>query len=335
MKIDGLKLYTDYDDMLDTDIDAVVVASDAPLHAKHACMALEAGKHIQSEVPADYTMEGCLRLVETVERTGLKYMMAENYQYFLYMPTLKKWVQDGSLGGVVYAEAEYVHDVRDLYYRDSVGNYYSYPEAKKHPEAQRTWRSGVHPIQYITHSLGPLLWLLDDRCVMVSCLSTGAHTSPEDGNPDAEVAILKTEKGRILKILCAHTIAHPGNVWYTLMGTKGSVETPRGSAKKPVVYFEEKGERHKWKELEWEEFRAKVPDEAQRWGHGGSDWFLFDGFLDAIIHDTAPPIDVYRSTDYTVPGICAVRSALQDGDAIAIPDLRPAARKKWGRFVIP
>jgi len=334
LKIEGLKLYTDYEEMLRSDVDMVVVASDGPLHAKHACMALEAGKHVQSEVPADYSVEGCLRLVETVERTGLKYMMAENSQYLLYMPTLKKWIQEGRLGKVVYAEAEYVHDVRGLYYRDAAGNYYSYQEAQKHPEAKRTWRSGIHPIQYITHSLGPILWLLDDRCVSVSCLSTEAHTSPEDGNPDAEVAILKTEKGKIIKILCAHTIAHPGNSWYTLMGTKGSVETPRGSAKKPVVYFEGEDELHKWRELEWEEFNAQVPEEALKWGHGGSDWFLFDGFLQAIINDTDPPINVYRATDYTVPGICAVRSSLQDGAAVAVPDLRPEARKKWGRFVI-
>lgn len=328
MKIEGLKLYTSYEEMLRSDIDMVVVASDGPLHATHSCMALEAGKHVQSEVPADYTMEGCLRLVETVERTGLKYMMAENSQYLPYMSNLKEWITEGKFGEVVYAEAEYVHDVRDLYYRDDAGRYYSYQEAKKNPEAKRAWRSGIHPIQYITHSLGPILWLLDDRCITVSCLSTGPHTSPEDGNPDVEVAILRTERGKVIKILCAHTIAHPGNSWYTLMGTKGSIETPRGSAKNPVVYFEGEGERHKWRELEWDEFNANVPEEALKWGHGGSDWFLFDGFLKAILDDADPPIDVYRAADYTVPGICAVRSALQGGSSVVVPDLRPDVRNK-------
>jgi hypothetical protein len=87
--------------------------------------------------------------------------------------------------------------------------------------------------------------------------------------------------------------------------------------------------------LKWEEFNAKVPEEALKWGHEGSDWFLFDGFLRAIADDTDPPIDVYRAADYTVPGICAVRSALQGGASVVVPDLRSEARKKWGRFVIP
>jgi predicted dehydrogenase len=167
-----------------------------------------------------------------------------------------------------------------------------------------------------------LLWLLDDRCAKVSCLSTGAHTSPEDGNPDAEVAIFKTDKGRVLKILIAHTIAHPGNSWYTLFGTKGSLETPRGSAQKPVVYFEGEAESHRWKALEWEEFYAPMPEEAKQSGHGGSDWFVARAFADILLKGAPNPIDCYRAADFTVPGICAVRSAEQDGASVEIPDLR-------------
>jgi len=310
------------------DIDVIVVASDGTLHAEHSCMALEAGKHVLSEVPADYSFEACLRLTETVERTGFRYMMAENCLYFPYMPTLKRYIDEGKLGRVVYAEAEYVHDVRGIYYRDEEGRYYSYEEAKNRPEARRTWRSGIHPIQYITHSLGPLLWLLEDRCVRVSCMSTGAHTSPEDGNPDAEVAILQTAKGIVMKILIAHTIAHPGNSWYTLMGTRGSVETPRGSAVNPVVYFEDEDASHRWREVEWKEFNAPLSEEAAQSGHGGADWLTADAFIRALDEGREMPVDIYRAMDFTIPGICAVQSAMQDGTALEIPDFRPEARKR-------
>jgi hypothetical protein len=40
-----------------------------------------------------------------------------------------------------------------------------------------------------------------------------AHTSPEDGNPDIEVDILKMEKGKIIMVLFVHAIANPGNSW--------------------------------------------------------------------------------------------------------------------------
>ncbi|MCC6443210.1 MAG: Gfo/Idh/MocA family oxidoreductase [Armatimonadetes bacterium] len=327
--VEGLSLYSDYEEMLRReDIDIIVVASDGTLHAQHSRMALDARKAVLSEVPADYSYEECVRLAEKVEKTGLRYMMAENCLYFPYIPTLKGYIDAGKLGKVVYAESEYVHDVRHIYYRDEQGNHYTREEAQKHPGAKRTWRSGIHPMQYITHSLGPLLYLLDDRCIRVSCLSTGAHTSPEDGNPDAEVAIFQTVRGRVFKILIAHTIAHPGNSWYTLMGTRGSVETTRGSAPRPVVYFEEEGVTHKWREVEWDDFNAPISEEAAASGHGGSDWLTADAFIQGM-KSGAMPVDIYRTMDFTIPGICAVHSALNNGASVEIPDFRTDARNEW------
>ena len=329
LKIPGLKLYTDLDKFLKHAMDAVIVTSDGPLHAEHTCLALEAGFHVQSEVPMDYTQEGCTRIIETVERTGLKYMFAENYQYIPHMATLKRWIKRGKFGQVVYAEAEYVHDVRNMDYRDDEGNYYTWEEARKHPKAKRAWRSGVHPISYITHSLGPLLHILDDRVTQVSCLSTGCHTAPHDGNPDAEVAIFKCRSGAVIKILCAHSIASPGHNWCTLLGTKGSVVMPRGTATLPAVYFEGESKPHTWEPIPWDKINAKLPPEAKKWGHGGSDYFLAGGFLRAILEDRPIPIDHYRGADYTIPGIVACRSAENGGLLMPVPDLRPDVRNNF------
>ena len=38
--------YTSYEAMLDSDVDAVLVASPMPLHVTHAVQALRAGKHV-------------------------------------------------------------------------------------------------------------------------------------------------------------------------------------------------------------------------------------------------------------------------------------------------
>jgi len=159
-------------------------------------------------------------------------------------------------------------------------------------------------------------------------MSTGPRTETRDGNPDAEVAILKTVKGTVIKILSAHSIAHPGNVWFTLTGTKGSIETPRGSAEKPVVYVEGKGEPHRWRSVEWDEISEPVPEEAKKAGHGGGDYFLGDGFIRAILEGRDTPINAYRAADYTVPGIMAARSAENGGIVLPLPDLRPEARKE-------
>ena len=49
--------FDNYEDLLKTDIDAVYIATDKPLHTKHTLMALEAGKHVLSEIPAIETAE--------------------------------------------------------------------------------------------------------------------------------------------------------------------------------------------------------------------------------------------------------------------------------------
>ena len=51
----------------------------------------------------------------------------------------------GLIGKVIYAESQYVHDLRFIM-RDGDG--------------ERTWRADLPPIHYCTHEIGPMLALL-------------------------------------------------------------------------------------------------------------------------------------------------------------------------------
>ena len=73
--------YRVFDDMLDSDIDAVVIATPMQCHVPQAIAALEAGKHVLSEVTAGVTMDELYWLIEAVEQSGKTYMYAENYCY--------------------------------------------------------------------------------------------------------------------------------------------------------------------------------------------------------------------------------------------------------------
>ena len=315
------QVFDNYADMLAADLDAVVVASPAPDHAEHCCMALHAGKHVLSEVPADVTMEACERLVRTVRKTGLKYMLAENCCYWGYIREYQRQVQSGRLGEVLYAECEYLHDVRTLFYEHtSLPPGAAVDEVLKHGETTLTWRHNLHPISYLTHDLGPVLEILDDRCVSVSCLSTRPAVG-EGFAPAAEVAIFKTAGGRVIKFLAEFSMPRPGHHWFVLMGTKGSIESPRGTGSKHLVWAE--GENMEgWSEMSWSTKMMEGPKEAMASGHGGADWHISREFTDCILNDTRSPIDVYRAMDYTVPGVCAVQSTEQGGTAVDVPDLR-------------
>ena len=42
---------------------------------------------------------------------------------------------------------------------------------------------------------------------------------------------------------------------------------------------------------------------------------MIQAFVDAIVEDKEPPIDVYRALDYSVPGLCAHLSAERESSS--------------------
>ena len=71
--------YTSYDEFLKHDMDVVVLANFATEHAPFAIKAMNAGKHVISEVLPCQTLKEAVELIETVERTGKEYLYLENY----------------------------------------------------------------------------------------------------------------------------------------------------------------------------------------------------------------------------------------------------------------
>ncbi len=75
--------YTSFEDLLKTDVDAVVIITQPWLHAPQCIQAMEAGKHVYSAVPimcvpdSDEILDWCERIVKTTRRTGQYYMLGE------------------------------------------------------------------------------------------------------------------------------------------------------------------------------------------------------------------------------------------------------------------
>ena len=76
------KRFADYEKLLeDEDIDIVVLATPENLHVPQTIAALNAGKHVISEVTAATSLDQCYELVRAVRKSRTKYMMSENYCY--------------------------------------------------------------------------------------------------------------------------------------------------------------------------------------------------------------------------------------------------------------
>ena len=68
--------------------------------------------------------------------------------------------------------------------------------------------------------------------------------------------------------------------------------------------------------------REMTPFTSDDSGHGVAESRIVEGFIESILNDTKPPIDVYEAMDYTAPGTCAHLSAERDGAVVPVPNYR-------------
>ena len=65
--------------------------------------------------------------------------------------------------------------------------------------------------------------------------------------------------------------------------------------------------------------RPPLPPGMAAGSHGGSHGHLTSEFVDAILRDRKPWIDVAQSLNMTVAGIVAHQSAIRDGETLRVP----------------
>ena len=305
--VTDLLCFDSIEELLKSDIDAVYIATDKPLHTKHTVMALEAGKHVLSEIPVIETIEEAKILRDAVKaHPKLKYMAGENCFYWAFIEAWKKMHDEGKFGDILYAESEYLHSI--------------HPDELKPYEPENHWRRYNSAITYLTHNLGPLLYIMNDRCVSVSCMTptSGKYNPYRDGGENG-IAIFKTAKGAVIRIFIGFGMYVGYDHNFALYGTRGSILTDKT---KPLE------ESHSFAKLydipntfeKFVEIPVKLSNTNDVYGHGGVDARMIRDFIKCIIEDTAPPIDVEMGIRISLPGIVAAESARRGGELLEIPE---------------
>ena len=282
----------------DPKIEAVFVATDAPSHARHAVEALTNGKHVMSAVPATFgSIEEGEKLLATVEKTGLKYMMAETSCFREDCYAMRRIYQAGGFGRLVYSEGEYFHYM-----------------AKPLP-SYKAWRFGSPPLWYATHSTAYYVGVTGKRFTAVSC--GGFRGGSDAFKPGAnkynneftdEIALFQTsEGGTSRQCMCKSVVGYHGERG-RVFGEAGCMEGTnyQGRTKRlPDIS------------------RPPLPPGVPAGGHGGSHGPLMNDFVTAILTDRQPMVNVYEAMAMTVPGIVAHQSALKDGETMKVPQYPP------------
>lgn len=329
--------YTRYEDVLsDENVDAIALCVRCMEQGAIAAQALEAGKHVNMEVPAAHTLADCWRIVLAAERTGLVYQLGEQTRYWGFVDAWRDLVAEGRLGHVTFCEGQYIgyYGTRQFFQDPETGAFYTVDDLADHPEAKPTCIHFMPPIQYLPHELSPMLKVLDDRVTEVTAMSTHAPSKshPEIGQPDMQVALLKTEKDAILRMATGFTspVCHArGHHWYQVMGTRGSVEWKRAGRDLPKLWLAD-AQMHDMAEVDWRLERTDAPGAARGSGHGDADYYVHVAFRDAVLDGKPLEFDVYRAVETAAPAVLASESIDQGTKLMKVPDFRPNETRAAG-----
>ncbi|MFC0485978.1 Gfo/Idh/MocA family protein [Pseudarthrobacter scleromae] len=341
-----------FDALLASDVDAVAIFTQRWTHGPMVERALRAGKHVYSAVPMAVSEEEIAAIIQAVRDTGLVYMMGETSYYNPATVYARKQLADGNFGRIFYAEGDYVHDM-DLGFYEA----YQYSGGERWKET-----ASYPPMLYPTHAVGGVLGAVPAHAVSVSCV--GVKDDRNDGVFDKDVsmfgndfsnatALFELNDGGVMRTNEMRRVGYPSHIResrFRFFGTEASFEQ---LAK--VSVWQDKHNVHDVSEqmetrpsipLDDPSLANVAPDLRDAFvsglapvhdpgrlpeefrgapnGHEGSHHFLVDDFVTAVNNGTLPPVNAWLAARFTLPGIVAHQSALQNGERLPIRDFGDA-----------
>ncbi|HXI18952.1 MAG TPA: Gfo/Idh/MocA family oxidoreductase, partial [Chloroflexota bacterium] len=201
---------TRYEQVLERrDVDIIALATADADHASQALLALDAGKHVLTEIPMAVELDQCEALIAAVRRSGKHLQMAQQVRWAPYVLAAKALRDEGEFGELFYAEGEYFHNVE------------SYLSG---PAGERTWRAD-NPYAGILgggpHPYDTLRWLTGVEFTEVHAYSVKPEGGLDRTADDHFVALFKApgRSGCIAKVAVSSGLARPYCLYLSVYGT--------------------------------------------------------------------------------------------------------------------
>ena len=101
--------FADFQELLDSDAEAVIVCTSTAAHEKYMNAIANAGKHIFTEKVLALTTESCLRIKEAVERNGVRFVISLVHKKMPEILAVKALADSGELGRLNYVRFRNCH----------------------------------------------------------------------------------------------------------------------------------------------------------------------------------------------------------------------------------
>ena len=201
------KASTEFEELLAADLDVLIVCTPDHLHTDYVKAALDAGLNVVCEKPLTTTVEDAQQLVELADKSGKVFMTGQCARYFERSQLGRSIVDQGELGRIFYAEADYLHDCAEF-----LRDWRIDPAAPQN----MVLGGGCHPIDL-------LRWLVGDVEQVHAFANKIAFPPTNPIEHDCTMISLQFRSGAIGKVLVSVGCRRPYSMGLGLYGTEGTL----------------------------------------------------------------------------------------------------------------
>lgn len=222
-KYSKLEPYSNLDNFLKSDIDAVMVLVPHYLHKDLVIAAAEAGKHVICEKPMATTLEECDEMIAATKKAGIKFMIAENHRFLPAHQFIKDALERGFIGDVFLGRTYEGAYAASQFFEN---NDWSFTYTKG--------GGGVVSDQGV-HKFTMLNWFLGE-VDSAQCWLSKTLKSPPNKGEDTAIILLRYKCGATVTVDISSSTVHPLTNKTELHGTKGTIFEDH-DWEKPVKVF--------------------------------------------------------------------------------------------------
>jgi myo-inositol 2-dehydrogenase / D-chiro-inositol 1-dehydrogenase len=218
--------YQDYRRLLESNVDAVIIATPVHLHAEHFEAAVQAGKHIYIEKPAEVGVEGCKRIIRAADSADRRFHITFGFQRrhaHLYRKA-HEMVKSGGAGEIRLATASFIKSEGAA--RQAAQTRPPTDEQERQ-DKWHAWKdlSGDLIVENNIHSIDVLNWFLGGH--PLTAVGAGGTRLPDTGDVRDHNFVAYAYPNGTQAQLTGTTLATPGfrEVRERFYGSKAMVET--------------------------------------------------------------------------------------------------------------
>lgn len=225
--------YTEYQQLLEQQLDGVIVASNNSLHAKLSCDALRSGAHVLVEKPFATTIEDANMMIECAKKHQRRIMNAFPMRFNPNVVKTKQIIDSGAIGEILAITGINHGKIPSGWFIDP------------------TLAGGGAVMDHTVHIADLLRWFTGKEYTHVYCESGDLlHNKNID---DTGLIMVELENGVFASIDCswAHHTNYPiwAQVDMHIIGTKGSLDLKAFSQ---VIHFDDQTN-NRFEDIGWNE----------------------------------------------------------------------------------